>query len=103
MSAVRRPAVRDRVGCPAALDGQRLVEPPVWAKEGLPLGVEPRQRLGAREIGEVIAALPVLGLVVDDAVGNLDFAGGVVALVIGGVVLGVPESELNGGENGDLG
>jgi len=51
----------------------------------------------------VVAALPVLGLVVDDAVGDLDFAGGVVALVIGGVVLRVPEGELDGREDGDLG
>ena len=90
--AVRRPAVRDRVGQLAPLDAERLVESPVRAEEGLALGVEPGQRLGAGEVGEVVAALAVLGLVVDHAVGDLDLAGGVVPLVVRGVVLARPRA-----------
>ncbi len=103
MRAVRRPAVRERVGQLAPLDPERLVEPPVGAEEGLALGVETGQRLGAGEVGEVVAALPVLGLVVDHAVGDLDLPGGVVPLVVGGVVLRVPQGELDRGEDGQLG
>src|SRR5450759_4526029 len=50
----------------------------------------------------MVAPLPVLGLVVDDAVLHLHLADGVVALEVGGVVLGVPEAELDGAEEGEL-
>src|ERR1700730_4286874 len=76
---------------------------PVRAEERLALAVEPRERRGAGEVREVVAALAVLGLVVDDPVGHLDLAGRVVALVVRRVVLCVPEGELDGGEERKLG
>src|SRR5208282_6710675 len=55
------------------------------------------------EIREVIAALAILGLVIDDPVHDLDLAGAEIALEVGGVILGVPETELDAGENGEFG
>jgi hypothetical protein len=42
----------------------------------------------------VVAPLPVLGRVVDDAVLDLDLTDRVVPLEVRGIVLGVPEAEL---------
>jgi hypothetical protein len=50
----------------------------------------------------VVAALAVLGLVIDDAVLDFDLADVEVALEVGGVVLGVPQAELDAGEGGDV-
>ena len=49
----------------------------------------------------MIAALAVLGLVVDDAVLDFDLAGIEVALEVGGVVLRIPQAELDAGENAE--
>ena len=49
----------------------------------------------------MVAALAVLGLVIDDAVFHLHLAGVEVALEVGGVVLRIPQAELDGGEGGD--
>ena len=43
----------------------------------------------------MVAALAILGLVIDDLVLDLDLAGGEVALVIGGVVVGFPQAEFH--------
>jgi hypothetical protein len=64
-----------------------------------------RSRAGLRtgEVGEVVAALAVLGLVIDDAVFHFDLAGIEVALEVGGVVLRIPQAELDAGEAGKRG
>ncbi len=103
MVADRGPAVRDRAGEVAALDRERRVPAAVRPEERLALGLEALDRLGAGEVREVVAPLPVLGLVVDDAAVHLDLAGGEVALVVGGVVLRVPETELDRGEEREIG
>ncbi len=100
--ADRLPAVGDRVAGRASLDGERAVPAAVRAQEGVALGVEAGERLGAGEVGEVIAPLAVFGLVVDDPVLDLDLAGRVVALEVGGVVLGIPQAELDGAEEREL-
>ena len=58
---------------------------------------------GARagEKGEVVAALAVLGLVINDAIFDLHLADGEVALEVVGVVLGIPKTELDTAEGGD--
>ncbi len=43
----------------------------------------------------MIAPLAVLGLVVDHAVFYFDFAGVEISLEIGGVIVGVPQAELD--------
>ena len=96
--AARRPAVGEGVARPPRLDRQRALPPPVGAEEGVPLRVEPRQRRRAGEVGEVVAALPVLGAVIDDTAVDLDLADRQVALEVGGVVPGVPQAELHGAE-----
>ena len=100
--ADRRPAVGDRVERLAALDRRRVVPTAVGAQERVALGVEAGQLGRAGEIGEVVAPLAILGLVVDDLVFDLDLAGAEVALEIGGVVLRVPEAELDAGEEREL-
>ena len=87
--------MRDRVERFAALDSRRIVPATVRAEEGVALRIEARERLGAGEVGEVIAALAVLGLVVDNAVLYLDLTGREVALEVGLIVLRVPEAELD--------
>ena len=102
--ADRLPAVRDRVERRAARHGRGVVPAAVRPQERVALRIEAGQRLGAGEVGEVIAALAVLGLVVDHARGrvDLDLAGAEVALEVGRIVLRVPQAELDGGEDREL-
>ena len=51
----------------------------------------------------MVAALAVLGHVVDDAVLDVDLAGGQVALEVRRVVLGVPQAELDRAEQRQAG
>jgi hypothetical protein len=64
----------DRAGRLAALDGDRAVPAAIGPQERLAAGVEARRPLRAGEVGEVVAPLTVLGLVVDDPVFDLDRA-----------------------------
>ena len=86
-----------------ALHGDRAVPAAVRAEERVALRVEAGQRLRAGEVREVVAPLAVLGLVVDDAVVDLDLARREVALEVGGVVLGVPQAELDRAEQRQAG
>jgi hypothetical protein len=95
------PAVGDGVEGLAPFHRQRAVPAPVRPQEGIPLRVKARQRFGTGEEGEVVAALPVLRLVVDDPVLHLHLAGAEIALEVGGVVPGVPEAELHRREDGE--
>ena len=97
------PAVGDGVGGHPALDDIRPFPASIWAQEGIALGIEAGQRLTAGEPGEVVATLPVLGLVIDDTVLDLDLTDRVVALEVGGVVVGVPEAPLHCAEERQVG
>ena len=101
--AVRRPAMRDGIERLPLLHRRRVVPTAIGAKECIALRVEAGKFFRAGEIREVIAALAILGLVIDDPVHNLDLAGAEIALEVGGVILGVPETELDTGENGEPG
>ena len=67
----------------------------VHAAEGIPGGVKAVHRAVCPEHGVVVAALAVLGLVVDHAALYLYLTGGVVALEVGAVVHGIPQAELH--------
>ncbi len=96
--AARRPAVRDRVARASLLDGGRPGPAAIRAEERLTLRVEADRLLGAGEVGEVVAPLAVLALVVDDTVLHLDLAHREVALEVRRVVPRIPETELDGAE-----
>ena len=66
----------DGVGQLAGFYGCRLVPAAVFAQERFALSVKARSRAGAGEIGEVIAALAVLRLVIDNAVFDLYLSDG---------------------------
>ena len=95
----RGPAVGNAVGAAARLDGFRLGGAAVYAAEGVAGGVEAGDRGVGPEHCVVVAALAVLGLVVDGAAHDLHFAGGEVALEVGAVVHGVPQAELHVAEH----
>ena len=104
--ADRVPAGRDRAGrLPAARD-RRLAEAVVGADERVAVGVEAvGPRVHAVD-GVVVAALAVLGLVehgrpVRAVLLDLDLADRQVALVVGLVVLRVPQAELDEREERD--
>ncbi len=98
VGADRLPAMRDRTRRGPALDGNRPVPAPVRPEERVARGVEGGRRVRAGEVGEMVAPLPVLRRVVDDAVLDLDLADRVVALEVGRIVLRVPQAELDGSE-----
>ena len=103
MRAVRRPAVGDGVEGFAGFHRRRVVPTAVGAEERVALRVEAGEFFRAGEIREVIAALAVFGLVVDDPVHDFDLAGAEIALEVGRVVLSVPETELDAGKERKLG
>ena len=99
---VRRPAVRDGVEGFAGFHRRRVVPTAVGAEERVALRVETGELFRAGEIREMVAALAILGLVVDDPVHDLDLAGAEIALEVGGVVLRVPEAKLDAGKKREL-
>ena len=101
--ADRLPAVGDRIRELAVLEGGGGVPAAVWPQEGLALGVESHHRFGGGQVGEVIAALAILGLVVDHPVDDLDLAERVIALEVGGVVPGIPQAKLHAGDHREAG
>ena len=90
-----RPAVRDTVGGFTTFHHLGGLKATVRAQERFTLGIKPRQFFGTGKVSEVIAALAVLGLVVDHAIHHLDLTGAEVALEVGHVVLGIPQRELH--------
>ena len=98
------PAGGDGVAHLAGHDALRVFKAVVQPQEGFHVGVEAVHGGVDGIEGVVIAALAVLGFVVDDAALHLHLAGGEVALEIQHIVLGVPQAELHkGGENHVLG
>jgi len=78
-----------------------LVEAIAVAQKGVAVGVEARDRSIHAVHRVVVATLAVFGLVVDRAVLDLHLADAQVALVVGLVVLGVPQVELEEREQGE--
>ena len=95
----RRPPMRNRVGQFTGFHGCRLVPAAVPAQKRFPLRVKPA-RLRTGKVGEMIAPLPVLRLVIDDAVFHLHLARIEVALEVGGVVLRIPQAKFDAREPG---
>ena len=93
--AHRCPAVGNAAGTVSGADGLRICRAAVYAAKGIPGGVEAVHRAVCPEHGVVVAALAVLGLVVDHAALYLYLTGGVVALEVGAVVHGIPQAELH--------
>ena len=89
------PAVGHAVGAVPCLDGFGFCRAAVHAAEGVAAGVEAGDRSVGPEHSVVVAALAVLGLVVDGAAHHLHLAGGEVALEVGAVVHGIPQAELH--------
>ncbi len=98
-------------GCPAACHGVLglacennvgLAETVVETKEGLTVGVEAADRSVDGEDRVVVAALAVLGLVVDGAADDLNLADGEVSLEVGHIIVSIPQTELNKAEELDL-
>ena len=73
--ADRRPAVRHRVGAGTLLDSLGVGVAAPAAQKGVAARVKAVHRGVDREHGVVVAALAVLGLVVDGAALDLDLAG----------------------------
>ena len=72
----RCPAVGNAAGAVPGADGLRVCRAAVHAAEGIPGGVKAVHRAVCPEHGVVVAALAVLGLVVDDAALYLYLTGG---------------------------
>ena len=102
MRAVRRPAVRDGIEGFAGFHRRRIVPTAVRAQKRVALRIETGEFFRTGEIREVVAPLAVLGLVVDDPVHNFDLAGAEIALEVRGVVLRIPETELDARKNRKL-
>ncbi len=100
--AVRRPAVRDGIEGFPPLHRRRVVPTAIGAEERVALRIKAGELLRAGEVREMIAALAILGLVIDDLVHDLDLAGAEIALEIGGVVLRVPQAEFDAGKDRQL-
>jgi hypothetical protein len=92
------PPVRERVGRASPFESDRRVPAPVRAEELVALRVERRRPVRAGEVREVVAPLPVLGLVEDHALLDLDLPRREIALEVGRVVPRIPQAELDGGE-----
>jgi len=97
-----RPAVRDGIGRHTAAHDEGCVPTAIGTQKYLTRRVVSRRLKGTGKVGEMVAALPVLGLVIDNAFLHLDLAGGEVALEVGDVIPGIPETELQGREDRQL-
>ena len=97
--AHRSPAVGHGAGAAAVLHRLGQLGAAVYAHKGIPGGIKAIEGGIGPEDRIVVPALPVLGLVIDGPVGNLHLTGGEVALEVGGIVHGVPQTEFQIGED----
>ncbi len=95
MRTNRCPAMRLGVGRFPLLDRLRSIPTTIGAHESFTLRVKTAQRFGASEIGEMIAPLAIFGLVINDLILNFDLTDAQVALIVGHVVVGVPQAEFD--------
>ena len=94
------PPVTDRSPAGASFHRFGPVKAPVTAQKAVPVCVEPPVVLRDTGIkGVVVSPFPVFGGVKDDRTVDLHLPGAEVPLKIGHIVEGVPEAELQEGEN----
>ncbi len=100
MGSHGRPAAGQGIRGPPRQHHLGFVQAVIHTQKAIPIRVEARQfRVHGKE-GKMVAALPVLRLVVDDRTLYLHFAGAQVALEVGLIVMGIPEAELQKGKEG---
>ena len=90
----RGPAVGHAVGAMPGQHGLRGGGAAVDTAERVPAGVKAGDGGVGPEHGIVVAALPVLGLMINGAALYLYFTGGEIALEVGAVVHGIPQTKL---------
>ena len=98
----RCPAVGDAAAAVPGTDGLRVCRAAVHTAKSIPGGVKAGDGGVGPEHRIVVAALPVLGLVVDGTRLHLHLAGGEVALEVGAIVHSVPQAELHIAEHVQL-
>ena len=96
-----RPAVCHGVGSLAGCNDLRILEAVVQTEEALTVGVVAVDGIIYSVECKVVAALLIFGLVENGGAFDLHFAGVEVSLEVGGVVLCVPQTPLNEGEQLD--
>ena len=84
----------DAVAAAGAEHGFRLCRAPVDTDKSIPGGVIGIGNTICPELGIVVAPLAVFRLVIDHPGCHLHLAGGEIALEIGGIIHGIPETEL---------
>ena len=94
MHANGRPAMRHRVGAGTFFHDFGVGVAAPAAQKGIPAGVKAIYWRVDREKSVVVAALAILSLVVNRAALDLDLACRKIALEVGGIIHGVPQTEL---------
>ena len=89
----------DAVAAAGAEHGFRLCRAPVDTDKSIPGGVIGIGNTVCPKLGIVVAPLAVFRLVIDHPGCHLHLAGGEIALEIGGIIHGIPETELRVGED----
>ena len=99
-----RPAVCLAVACLPCLDCFGMIETVIEAHKRFPVGIKAIHRTVDGKDRIVIAALTVLRLVINDRAIPLEFhlRQGIVALEVGAVIPGIPQTELNKGPQAHL-
>ena len=87
-----RPAVGYRVGRLSVFHGLRFSEPVIKSQKAFPIGIEAIYICVYGIESVMIAALLVLGFMVNGAAVDFHFARIEIALEIGGIVVGVPKA-----------
>ena len=101
MGSHRRPAVCYGVGSLACCNDLRILEAVVQTEEAFPIGVVTVDRIVYSVECEVVAAFLIFGLVENGRAFDFHFTGVEVSLEVGGVVLCVPQTPFNEGEQLD--
>src|SRR5215469_7810130 len=99
MRSDRRPAVSDGVTGFAAFYNRGIVPPAISPQEFVALRVEAGESLRTGEECKVITSFPVLGLVIDNSILDLNLADAEIALEVRGVVLRVPPAKFDRGKD----
>ena len=99
MSGDRVPATGDRTGASAVSNRIRVGGGAVGADEGIPAGIEAIRLCVDVEECIMGSSFAVLRLMVDGGTVDFNFPCGEVALEVGNVIQGVPETELYVGED----
>ncbi|MNC29163.1 hypothetical protein D3C75_774040 [compost metagenome] len=98
MGADWRPAGGYRVLCLSGSDHLRVVQSVEHAEEGFTVSVEAGQRFIYRIESVVVSALTVFGFVIDNRILDFNLTNAQVALEVGHIIMGIPQTELGKGE-----